>query len=323
MKNHTAYRLDGLEPDNLLAFMALLGLLRTLEEARPSWCPRASWMVDNPPIRPALFIVEKVQKDAVVEAVAEGVNSLVRYHDFDQRDLKISPAKATERLQQNRKGGRYLSDLWSALISDGAIARDEIKVEPTPFCLMFGQGHQHFLERLALVPKEKKPPKRGTGRNSIEISETDCLHEALFSTWERPDKTFSFRWDPQEDVRYALRATDPTDQKTKDTTQHGANRLAAIGLSVLTVVPQRRAGKIRLGVIGGNRSHGGFTFSWPIWREPISLAAIRAMLSHPRLKEPETQAVLGIFEYRRAHRISAGKFMNFTRGEALTGNSPR
>lgn len=31
------YRLDGLESDNLLAFLALLGLLRTLEAACPQW----------------------------------------------------------------------------------------------------------------------------------------------------------------------------------------------------------------------------------------------------------------------------------------------
>ena len=39
MTGHTIHRLDGLEPDNLLAFIALLGLLRTLEEARPGWRP--------------------------------------------------------------------------------------------------------------------------------------------------------------------------------------------------------------------------------------------------------------------------------------------
>jgi hypothetical protein len=31
------HRLQGLEPDNMLAFLALLGLLRALEQARPNW----------------------------------------------------------------------------------------------------------------------------------------------------------------------------------------------------------------------------------------------------------------------------------------------
>ena len=51
-------------------------------------------------------------------------------------------------------------------------------------------------------------------------------------------------------MRYALRATDPTDAKTKETTQHGANRLAAVGLSVLTVTPRRRGPEVRLELLG-------------------------------------------------------------------------
>ena len=85
------------------------------------------------------------------------------------------------------------------------------------------------MSRLASVPRESVPPARGPGRKKTPIGETDCLREALFEPWTRPDATFSFRWDPHEDVRYALRATDPTDSKTKERTQHGANRLAAVG----------------------------------------------------------------------------------------------
>ena len=41
MTDGSMYRLAGLEPDNLLAFLALLGLLRSLEEARPASCSSA------------------------------------------------------------------------------------------------------------------------------------------------------------------------------------------------------------------------------------------------------------------------------------------
>ena len=60
MNSRTIHRLEGLEPDNLLAFMTLLGLLRTLEEARPDWFPRALWTIDSPPIRPALRLTGSV-----------------------------------------------------------------------------------------------------------------------------------------------------------------------------------------------------------------------------------------------------------------------
>ena len=320
MTVHAFHRLDGLEPDNLLAFMALLGLLRTLEETRPGWCPRVSWTVDEPPLRPCLHVAEEVAGNVIVEAVAEGVEALAPRHNFEGLpDLKLLPGEAARRLRDAADSDRYTADLWAALVSDVAIARDGKKVEPTPLCLMFGQGHQHFLSRLASVPQQTIPPRRGTGRNKSEVSQMECLHEALFASWKRPDATDSFRWDPHEDVRHALHARDPTDSKTKETTQHGANQLAAIGLSVLTVVPRQRFGTVRLSLLGGSRERDGtHTLSWPIWREPISLVGIRALLGHPHLDDPKTRAALGTVELRRARRISSGKFMNVTMATATS-----
>ena len=321
MTARSTHRLTGLEPDNLLAILALLGMLRALEHVRSAWRPRVAWTVDTPPVRPALTVAAPATEDEIAVAVAEGLADLANHHDFGQlKDLKLTPKEAAERLRMAASGDRYTADLWTALTSDAAV-RDRHKTreaEPTPLCLLFGQGHMHFMSRLASVPRESAPPPRGTGRRKTNIGETDCLHEALFEPWTRPDSTFSFRWDPHEDVRYALRATDPTDSKTKETTQHGANRLAAIGLSALTVVPRVRGTIIQLAVIGGIRERDGiFAFRWPIWRHPISLAAIRSLLGHVGLDKPATWHALGIFELRRARRISVGKFMNFTRGESI------
>ena len=315
------HRLDGLEPDNLLAFLALLGLLRSLEEAAPSWLPRVAWTVDTPPVRPLLSLSAAMEKDAIAATAAVGLNRLSARHDFGPyKDLKLSPTIAAEKLRVARRDS-YTADLWSALVSDAAVRnrKKAVEVEPTPLCAMFGQGHQHFLERLSTVPREPKPPDRGMGRNKVSVSETECLSEALFTAWTRPDATPSFRWDPHEDVRYAHRATDPTDQKTKATTQHGANRLAAVGLSALTVVPRRRAGGTRLEVLGGSRDSGDFIFTWPVWRDPISLVVIRNLLGHQGLDDPATQAELGIVDLRRVRRISFGKFLNFTRADSASG----
>ena len=46
--NSTTHILNGLEPDNLLAFLALLGLLRALEKARPEWKPKVYWQGKPP-----------------------------------------------------------------------------------------------------------------------------------------------------------------------------------------------------------------------------------------------------------------------------------
>ena len=313
------HRLDGLEPENLLAFLALLGLLRVLDEARPDWRTRVGWSLDTPPLRPVIVIPEGMGRDSVVQAATEGLATLVQHHEFNgAKDLKLSPENATKFLRDaasDKSHSRYFADLRSALVSDGVITRKGDAVDQTPLCLIFGQGHQHFLERLATVPKLKTPPNRSEKRNKTTVSETECLHEALFEPWERPDNTPSFRWDPNEDVRYALRANNPTNAQTKETTQHGANRLAAIGLSTLTVVPTQQFGSTRLAILGGCHKPGGaFAMRWPIWRAPISLTSIRALLAHPDLERPERHAALGIGVWY-ARRIKVERYMNFTRAE--------
>ena len=319
MTEPAAHRLDGLEPDNLLAFMALLGLLRNLEEARPGWRPRVSWTVDEPPLRPCLHVAEEVAGNAIVEAAAEGLAALAPRHDFEGLpDLTLPPDEAARRLRKAADSDRYTADLWTALVSNAAITRDGKKVDPTPLALLrLSKGRQRFLPRLASIPQEKTPPKRGSDGKKHEVSETECLREALFAPWQRPDDATkrSFRWDPEEDARHALRARDPTDSETR--TQHGANRLAAVGLSVLIVVPIYRAGRTRLALLGGGREpDGAHTLNWPIWRDPISLAGVRALLGHPHLDRSRTRTALGIVETRVARRISYYGYMSFTRAEA-------
>lgn len=334
MTAHSDHRLEGLEPDNLLAFLALLGLLRALRESRPDWRPRVFWDVDSAPLRPVLRAPTDTGADDVLAAAASGIGALAARHEFgDLRDLKLPPGDATERLQRAAGENGYAAELWSALVSDAAVASDGAKAEPTPLCLIFGQGHQHFMSRLASVPQTACPPDRGAGRKKMKVSEIESLREALFAPWERPDATDSFRWDPVEDVRYALRARNPSTDK--ETTQHAANRLGAIGLSTITVVPRCRGPDTRLEALGGARgANGSFSFGWPIWRGPMGLDAIGALLGHPALRAEEsagvseTRAALGIVEYRRARRISVGKFMNFTRAAPhepgpATGRRPR
>jgi hypothetical protein len=300
MTTASSHRLDGLEPDNFLAFLALLGLLRALETADGTLYPRAAWDVDTPPLRPKLFLARAVTPEEVGESAAKGLKELASTHAFGgQKDLNHSRAECRKLLETEAKAARLdareRADLLAALMSDAAIKEDKKEpVDPTPLCLLFGQGHQHFLERLASVPLEPAPPRRGKGRKAVSVSASECLAEALFQPWRRNDPTFSFRWDPEEDVRHALMAGDSTDTAYKTCTQHGANRLAAIGLAGLTLVPETRAGRVRPNIIGGASGATGFSFAWPIWREPATFSAIRALLAHPNLREINGLAHLGV-----------------------------
>jgi hypothetical protein len=256
---------------------------------------------------------------AICDAAAEGADRLAGLYRFPaergdaagQLDLNYSPCFARQLLWvaiDNPTG-----ELWAALMSDAA-AR-ESRIEATPLCFLFGQGHQHFLERLVTVARLPAPPARGRGRNAVVLTASETFAEALFMPWMRKDSTPGFRWDPEEDVRYALRADDPSTEKA--TTQHGANRLAVLGLLALTVVPVERGRRVRLDLLGGSFDPE-FSFTWPIWCEAASLAAIRTMLSHPDLaRGPAVLEHLGVRQVRRTRRIGVGRFMNFTRAEAI------
>lgn len=314
----TEHRLEGLEPDNLLAFLALLGLLRALESARPRWRPRARWDLDRPPVRPVLVLCEPQSRAAVGEAAVEGCAAIAQHFQFgDNKDLNFSTTQSRALLQEASNAGAVRAELYSALASDAAVKDDEDCIQATPLCLLFGQGHQHFLDRLAKVPNLPSPPARGSGKASVDVSPSACIAEAVFKPWQREDPTFSFRWDPHEDVRYSLRFNDPTDAKTKERTQHGANRLAAIGFTAITVAPSTREGRVRLAARGVQANKNGVSLAWPIHRSPASFAALKALLADPRLWRSEL-ALLGVEEIRRTRRISQGKFMNWTRAEPLT-----
>lgn len=327
----THHRLEGLEPDNLLAFLALLGLLRALEAADRERAegeklrPRAAWDLENLPARPVLHLAFAVSKRDVAEVAAQGLAVLSEDHHFDGRaDLNHSRSEARDLLEASAESAaasrRGRADLLAALVTDVAVKEDknpnEAPIDPTPLCLLFGQGHQHFLGRLAKVPAMPAPPLRGRLATKT-LTAAECLAEALFGHWHRDDPTFSFRWDPEEDVRYALMAGDPTDPDYKTGTQHGANRLAAVGLAALTVAPQTRAGRVRPFVLGGSNGLDGFSFAWPIWRAPSTLAGVRGLLGHPDLRRSGGLAYLGVDHVVVARRISVGKFMNFTRARAI------
>lgn len=320
------HRLIGLEPDNLLAFLALLGLLRSLEAVPEGkrLFPRVCWKLDDPPLRPMLRLTSPVTREEIAEITARGLVALAANHDFgdkNQSDLNYQRNEARAILDNAARVAtvsvRARVDLLASLMSDAATKEDNnpntAPIAPTPLCLLFGQGHQHFLERLRKVPTESAPPPRGKGKAAVQISASECLFEALFASWHRSDPTFSFRWDPEEDVRYALMAGDPAAPTYKLGTQHGANRLAAVGITVLTMVPETRGGRIRPSVLGGSSGRDGFSFTWPIWKEPAKLSAIRAMLGHPDLRKLNGLAHLGVDHVLTANRISVGKFMNFTR----------
>jgi hypothetical protein len=264
-------------------------------------------------------LAQALEREALGDTVACGVEQLAQAYDFGGRtDLNFTPKECRDLLvaaaQTATPKDRARADLLAALMHDAAVKDGkDPAIDPTPLCLLFGQGHQHFLQRLAEVPRMAAPPPRGKGKQTVTMTAAQTIGEALFKSWSRQDPTPSFRWDPAEDVRYATMGGDPTDPAFKVGTQHGANRLAAIGLPVLSLSSRSRGVRVRSVIAAGRRDSRGFSFAWPIWQQPTNLRGIAALLTHPDLYRQGALAHLGVVEVQVAQRISVGKFMNFSR----------
>lgn len=315
------YALPGLETDNLLGFLALVGLLRALERERPSWFPRAHF--EGTPLQAQLTLMEDVTRENIAAAAAAGCAAHAAFFDFREfSDLTFDGATARRLLSESRANGTAAA-IMSVLCSDVAVRTDG-RVEPTPLCAMFGQGHQSFLERLKTVSAGVLPRALKDKKNTPDLNSPEFISRALFSPWTRSDVTESFRWDFEEDRRYAMRAVNPSSDAA--TTEHGANRLAILGMLSFQSAPtvSSRGSTVRLSTRGVSRHTKSRRprITWPIWSRPASLEAIHAMLESPDLSQDwplfDDLGRQSIRQARRVYRITNGKFISYTRAEALT-----
>lgn len=299
--------LPGLEADNLLAFLALLGLLRSLETEMPDRDPRASW--SGPPWIANLHLAGSVDSEQIARAAAKGVHRIAARYDFgSHKNVDFTPGEFREHARQSR------TDPVRAALAAALTAEYPEKkgggLKAGPFVLMFGQGHQNFLERLVSVPLGALPPRLKKEKAPPDFRNHRYIVEALFQPWRRDDDADAFRWDPEEDQRYALRFGDPS-RAGAALTVHGANRLAAVGLLSFPCAPAKKDPNAP----GTTRDADGVRFVWPIWTEPLSLHSVQRLLCHPDLIKMDQGALapLGVASVYVARRVPNGKFMNVTR----------
>ena len=292
----TEISLSGLGRSNPLAFLALLGLLRCLEGG--GWSPRVAWRDKSP----VLYLSGNVTEKQVVSKAMMGLKEYSSKMKFgciknlkteDHNDGKVSEQQKGEECDIEKKKSKDCPEIphtciknlktlsefremqktvdpeiIAALGSDGSLKKGKGKssIEPTPLCMMFGSGHQNFLERLdnAVSVNDDEEP---------DVSK--MIHDALFRSWERKESKMLFRWDPDEYRPHAYRLNDPTSEDASGV--EGANRLAAIGFTAYCCVP----------TTGGLEtvSYNNNTLYWPIWNVEISLAAIVCIMRHPHIRK--------------------------------------
>ena len=292
--------LKGLDGGNPLAFLAVIGTLRTVALADPAADWRIRWRVHNGTWISALSSNRVVSREELVEVLTPAL----RYEstpEFDfAQNLNVSP-EAFRRVAgkaqycASRRDRRYADFVASFSCELLVETQDRNTIQNTALRTMSGAGHQHFL---------------GTMKQLLAKTDADHLHRSLFETWDYSDEKLGLRWDPEEDRRYALRWDNPSGDAIK--TMRGANRLAVEALPLLPTVPGDR----QLDTTGFSNRDRAWLFAWPIWEDALSVDVVRSLLALSEIQKPEPDRAnlqaLGVVETYRSQRITVGKYRNFT-----------
>jgi len=262
----SSHRLEGLEPDNLLAFLALLGLLKALDLTRPEWKPRAYWDLENAPLRPVLTTREVTTQDEISKAAIDGLLIFKRaLQPFSWPRSKQGAAKKTA-LFFNKSRQRTLSKRCISAL-DACTPNSEKRLVWQLRCDLLacsGASHPNPKREGAVDPTPLKLPSGqmtfiGTQFDLIGHCIPESICACLFDTWAYAFKGNSLRFSPDEARRYAYRAADPSPEGSR--TELGASALSGLGL--LAFIMSDAQPRWKMVAYVGTRSEG--IIGWPIW----------------------------------------------------------
>lgn len=301
--------LPGLDGSNPLAYLSALGTLRLL--TRPDRTPRLGWHRAHGGWTARLRLDDLVSEPELAQTLAERLRRSAGLPAFELADdLAVAPeefrtyaaAAAAAASPENREWADFVAAFGCESVVDPSGSRTTIR--DTALRTMSGAGHQHFLK---------------TMRSVLGAVEAEHVRKALFAPWtyDDPVEGSTLRWDPNDDVRYALRWRNPSGDpaRKKRGSMLGANALAVHGMPLLPTAPAGR----RLATTGFSRFRRDTAWTWPIWEPLASLPVVRSLLAAAELQAtdlgPEARRRLlrrGVTEVYRSRRIRVGKFRNFS-----------
>ena len=305
--------LGGLKGGNLLAFLAAIGLLRTLVTEKPEQNWKLCWKENGADWSPVLSGKDTLEAEELISILHAALKvqsqvlnqpKLRKFKDTAKIECEQFREIALEAQDTSTFVDRTYSDFVAALGCESTPhpAGKSPSIQDTDLRTMSGAGHQHFLE---------------TMRDLAGKIAQDDLRFSLFDIWAYRDEKMGLRWDPLEDRRYALRWKEPSKDTIK--TMHGATRLA---IEALPLFPTMPVGRFLETTGFSPRKNGPIFFSWPIWNVPIDIDTIRSLLSLNELQEPGPNGGKlyrrGIVEVYRSERITQGKYYrNFTSADSV------
>lgn len=302
------FLMEGLDGGNPIGYLAALGVLRITDWAWPTRNACLHWTNGRGGWRPILSVRGQVDRDDWLSAVYEVLRDKNGQTAFSlSDDLKVpcasyKAAAARAAVLDDRREADFLAAFGSEAVELEENGKKTGNISDTALRTMSGAGHQHFL---------------GSMRTLSTDTSLEHIFKTLFTPWQYDDpaENHVMRWDPLDDVRYALRwrnsSGDP--DRRKGGAMWGANRLAIEALPLLPTAPVEG----RLETTGFKKSKArGVVWSWPVWTVPVRLDMLRSVIALPELQKDEPRrhvlAAMGIAEVYRCQRITQGKYRNFT-----------
>lgn len=282
--NEPCLKLEGLDASNPLAYLAALGLLQVLTDSsatvgqqcewRLSWRDEGRWLAVLHGSADVELVIQRLQAD--VALWRDELALQLAYDGQGKRlppssgeaifDLKPSPetfrAFANEAASNCTPGqmrsARLIAAYGSELVTD-----NYGKLKPT--ALHFTAGQQSFLGMVRALQQGL------TG---------DDFREALLGPWRNTSKLPSLSWNASAPRIYAYRADNPSGEKRGSVP--ASDWLAFIGLRFFPVTSKRS----RLLTTGVKGSWKDSTMLWPVWTSPLSVNALRSLLTWSGLWDP-------------------------------------
>ncbi len=255
--------LTGLDGSNPLAFLAALGVLRTLSVAWPECSVKMRWVKHGGAWRPAI-VNPPVGQEVFCQSLEKILRDLSKA-PFNFDDKMPFPADklrkaAISSLEDSCWNLRRTLDFLSAFGCDAIVNKEGIFLDSKLRMIRAGDSGGRGLTAYA--------------KTICEETDVQHLHHALFENWKYGDAGSALRLDPNEDRQYALRFDDPGKEKTSS--MRGANRLAIEGIPAIYTAPIRNViATAGFSVLGKRKVF----WTWPIWEHAISSDAVKSLIS--------------------------------------------
>lgn len=298
--------LPGLDGTNPLGFMAAMGVHRLISTQQKG--VKLSWKLSSGTWRPELY-------GCMLPLLNLGAKLHAAIRDLEQSAWKIDkelPFLASRLREQasiavanSERTNRMTADIIAALGVECCREKKKVKQEEIEI-------FKDTSLRLVRSGDNQHNGLLSYAMRTIDVCTVEQIQSTLAADWLYRDEKLSFRWDPAEDRGYAFQWGDPSDDGAL--TERGANCLALFGMACFPVIPVRSQAE----TTGfGLKEPKQASFTWPIWKHPITQGVAGSLLSFSELQREQPDRTqldsLGVAAAYRCNRVMTSTYYaNFT-----------